>query len=99
MRYALAVDVKLIQLPDEPEPMPTPRPGDDPIEGMMKMGTALLASAATPVFRPPAFMGQPAGFDFRKEIAVSVHDFRGLAAIIERFDSLVSDIETEKLSA
>lgn len=98
MKYALAVDVKLMQLPDDPDPIEIPegRPGDDPIArvgGVLTQFSGLMKVPVAP------FMGQPAGFDFRKEIRVSVHDFQGLAAIIERFDSLVTEIETERIAA
>jgi len=96
MKYALAVEVKLVQVPDDPEPVEPPRPGDDPVNAIGGLMTRVLNA---PMARPMVFMGQPAGFDFRKEITVSVHGFAGLAGIIERFDSLVSDIETEKLEA
>lgn len=65
----------------------------DPIRGAI---TAMRA-IAVPIMAPRAFMGNPAGFDFRKETHISVANFAALAAIIGRFDELVTDIEHEKL--
>jgi hypothetical protein len=96
MKYALAVEVKLIEIEEEPE-MPdfnAIRPGGDP----MQAAVGVMATIG-PMLHPkrPRFMGQSAGFDFRKETSISVSNFAALAAIIGRFDELVTDIEHEKL--
>ncbi len=93
MKYALAVEVKLIEVPEDPE-MPEIRPGDDPMKSMVGVMTGAIGSLS---HRPPVFMGMPAGFDFRKSTEISVQSFAALAAIIGRFDELVTDIEREKL--
>ena len=96
MKYALAVEVKLIEIEDAPE-MPdfnAIRPGSDP----MQAAVGVMASIG-PMLHPkaPRFFGNAAGFDFRKETEISVSNFNALAAIIGRFDELVTDIEHEKL--
>jgi hypothetical protein len=97
MKYALAVEVKLIEIEEAPE-MPdfsAIRPGGDPMQAAVG-----VMSAIGPMLNPRpvrAFMGMPAGFDFRKETNISVPNFAALAAIIGRFDDLVADIEHEKL--
>jgi hypothetical protein len=97
VKYALAVEVKLIQIEEPPE-LPdfnAIRPGGDP----MQAAVGVMASIG-PMLNPPRprfFMGNPAGFDFRKEISISVSSFDALAAIIGRFNELVIDIEHEKL--
>ena len=93
MKYTLAVEVKLVQIPDAPEPLDMPQPGSDPLSGMVKVASGLMAG----VRQVPAFFGPPPGFDFRKQTEISVADFAALALIIGRFDNLVSDIEAEKL--
>lgn len=94
MKYTLAVEVKLIEIPDEPE-APEIRPGDDPLKAM----TGVLTGIAAPMLHPPVFMGSAAGFDFRKATEIRVSNFGALAQIISRFDELVADIEHEKLHA
>jgi len=92
MKYALSVEVKLAEVPDE-EPMPTIHPGDDPMAALGGIATKLLNA---PVLARQ-YNFQNAGFDFRKQIEIRANDFTSLAAIIGRFDNLVSDIEAEKL--
>lgn len=95
MRYALAIEIKLQELPEE-EPLPLVGTSDNP---MAMLGSALgpaLKSMTGAVVRPFNFGNAP-GFDFRKQITIGVADFRGLAAIIGRFDELTNDIEHEKL--
>ena len=92
MKYALAVEVKLVELPDD-EPTATFQPGNgpDPLQGMV----SVLTNAVGRVGAMP--YTQPAGFDFRKQIPVRVAGFSALADIIRRFDELVTDIEHEKM--
>jgi hypothetical protein len=96
MKYALAVEVKLIEVEEDPE-MPdlsAIQHGGDP----MQAAVGVMASMGTMLHpKPPRFFGQSAGFDFRKETSISVPNFAALAAIIGRFDDLVADIEHEKL--
>jgi hypothetical protein len=94
MKYALAVEVKLIEIEEAPE-LPEFRPGEDP----MKNAVSVIAAVGPMLHpQPPRFlMGNPAGFDFRKSTEISVSSFATLAAIIGRFDELVTDIEHEKL--
>lgn len=98
MKYALSVEVKLVEVPDD-EPEVSVRLGDDPmvgVAGMMGAATKLLGAGV----RGHAFnYGAGAGFDFRKSTEISVSNYAGLAAIIGRFDNLMSDIEAEKLLA
>jgi hypothetical protein len=91
VKYALNVEVKLVELPDDEQPEEI-RPGSDPMQSMVKVMTGAMGTIAR-----PAIYGPPAGFDFRKQITVSVHNFAALAAIIGRFDELTTDIEHEKL--
>ena len=90
MKYALAVEVKLIEMPDD-EPI-EPRPSADSLQGAMAVMTGAIGRMAHPMQ-----FGPPAGFDFRKQITVGAHNFAALAAIIGRFDELVTDIEHEKM--
>lgn len=96
MKYALAVEVKLMEIEEAPEfpDMSNIRPGGDP----MQAAVGVMASIG-PMLHPkqPRFFGNAAGFDFRKETEISVTNFSALAAIIGRFDELVTDIEHEKL--
>ena len=92
MKYALSVEVKLQEIPEQ-EIIPDSRPGDDP---MAMLGPAIKIMAGT-VARPAFFMGSQAGFDFRKAITVAAPNFQGLADIIGKFDSLVSEIELDRL--
>lgn len=91
MKYTLAVELKLIEIPDD-EPVSMPRQGSDPLQGAVAVMTGAIGR-----FAHPMSFGPPAGFDFRKQITISVADFHGLAAIIGRFDELTNDIEHEKL--
>lgn len=90
--------MKLQQLPDD-EPLPEPRPGDDPMAALGSTITAVLRGPMVHARMPQAFMGSPAGFEFRKQVEITVSDFHGLAGVIAKFDNLVSDIETEKLAS
>jgi len=92
MKYALSVEVKLSEVPDD-EPLPTARPGNDPMAALGGIATKIMSVAAPRAFN----FGQQAGFDFRKQTEVAVTSFDGLAQIIARFVSLVEDIEAEKL--
>jgi hypothetical protein len=76
MKYTLSVEVKLLELPEEPEPFPA---------------TGAVARG------PIAFMGQSAGFDFRKSTTVAVPNFQGLANILNKFDALVCEIELDAM--
>ena len=87
MKYSLAVEVKLVQIPEAPEPIELPRESDNPMAIV-----ATLANGVMPGMQYPNF-SQPAGFDFRKQITVSAQDFPALAQIIGKFDNLVSEIE------
>ncbi len=89
MKYALAVEVKLVEVPEEPEPLTLPRPGDDPMAGIMTLANKAFAIP----HQHPMGYGPPAGFDFRKQTTVSVRDFAALAAIVEKFDNLIHEIE------
>lgn len=89
MKYALAVEVKLVEIPDdEPQEL---RPGAEPLQGAMAIMTGAIGRMAHPSYQTPA------GFDFRKQVTVAVSNFSALAAIIGRFDELVTDIEHERL--
>lgn len=92
MRYTLAVEVKLIEVPEAPE-LPEIRPGSDPLQGAVAMMTGTIGRMTA----PPAFMGNPAGFDFRKQIQMTVPDFRRACEIVARFDDLATDIEHDAL--
>jgi hypothetical protein len=95
MKYALSVEVKLLELPEEPEPFPAPRPGDDPMTSVL--GPALKVMTGAVARGPIAFMGQSAGFDFRKSITVAVPNFQGLANILNKFDALACEIELDAM--
>lgn len=94
-RYALSVEVKLVELPNqfaEPEE-PFQFSTDDP----MKQAAELMGRATrvmTPVY--PAYPQQPAGFDWRKSANVSVSNFGALAKIISQYDELTQQIESER---
>lgn len=98
MKYVLAVEVKLIEIEEAPElpDLTAARISNDPMQAAVS-----VMSSIGPILHPHprAFMGQSAGFDFRKETSISVSNFAALAAIIGRFDDLVADIEHEKLQA
>lgn len=97
MKYALAVEVKLIEIEEAPE-MPQIRPGSTIDIDPMQAAVGVMASIGPMLHpKPPRFFGNTAGFDFRKETEISVTNFAALAAIIGRFDDLVTDIEHEKL--
>jgi hypothetical protein len=70
-------------------------PHADPLRGMVGVFTGLTKN----VTKTRPFMGQSPGFEFRKTAEIIVGGFDELAKIIARFDNLVSDIETERLSA
>jgi hypothetical protein len=89
MKYALSVEVKLVQQPDDEEP--EVRPGDDPMKSMVGVFSGLAGRIAVPSYAPPA------GLDFRKSLTISVPNFAALAAIIGRFDELATDIEHERI--
>lgn len=89
MKYALSVEVKLVEVPEEPEPIQMEGPGDNPMGPMIALANRAFAVPS----QHPLGYGPPAGFDFRKQTTVSVRDFGGLAAIIQKFDGLVHDIE------
>ena len=95
-RYALTVEVKLMELPNqftEPE-QPTGFSSDDPMKQaaeLMSRGVRALTPAA-PMF--PSYT--PAGFDFRKGTTITVQSFAGLAKIIEQYDELTRQIEAER---
>jgi hypothetical protein len=90
MKYALAVEVKLVEMCDD-EPIEPPA-GGDPLRGAVSLMTGAIGRIGNPMQYAP-----PTGFDFRKQITVGVHNFAGIAAIISRFDELVTDIEHEKM--
>ena len=89
-RYALSVEVKLIELPDqfkEPEE-PT---SNDPMEVLASMGKRVLAVPAY-----PHYPQMPAGLDFRKSANVTVQSFGALTDIVLKFDELTQQIEAER---
>jgi len=88
VKYSLAVEVKLVQIPEEPEPIEPPRESDNPMSFV-----ANLANRVVPNMYANVNFAQPAGFEFRKQITVSAQDFPALAQIIGKFDNLVSEIE------
>ena len=95
-RYALTVEVKLMELPNQfPEPEePITFSSDDPMKQaaeLMSKGLRVMAPAV-PMFPSYAL----AGFDFRKGITVTVQSFSGLAKIIEQYDELTRQIEAER---
>ena len=92
MKYALAVEVKLVEIPDDDVPEMPAMTNADPLQGAVRIMTGAIGRIGN-----PAIYGPPAGFDFRKQITISTHSFAGLAAIIGRFDELVTDIEHEKI--
>jgi hypothetical protein len=92
-RYALSVEVKLVELPNQFDPPEEPFTfsTDDP----MKQAAEIM-NRATRVVVPanPYGYGQlAAGFDYRKTCTVSVADFMGLSRIICSFDELTKDVE------
>jgi hypothetical protein len=89
-RYALSVEVKLIELPNQfDEPQEPISASDDP----MQVAAALMNRAMA---QPVAIPYQPAGFDFRKSATVTVQSFDGLANIIGQFSALTTQIEAER---
>jgi hypothetical protein len=95
MRYALNIEVKLVELPDPPEVLPAMRVGDDPLAAMAKAATGLLNA---PMIHAPAFYSAPAGFDFRKQTEISAPTFQALADVIGRFQSLMDELEMQHLA-
>lgn len=87
MKYALTIEVKLVEQPDDDPP--SIRPGSDPLQGAMQVMTGAIGRFTMPQMST--------GFDFRKQVEVRVQDFKSLAEIIGRFDNLVHEIEAEKL--
>lgn len=88
MKYQLSVELKLQEIPDEPQ-LPN-LDADNPIAAMggaLKLMTSGIARPA------PFFMGSPAGFDFRKMVTVSVPHFAALADVIEQYVNLTEQIE------
>ena len=95
MKYLLSVEVRVQEVPEE-ESIPTPRPGDDPMNAMSAMlGPAVKLMTGRP---PLPFMGGTAGFDFRKTAMVTAPDFTALAGIVGKFDNLVHDIEVDAMT-
>ncbi len=92
MRYALSVEIKLTEMPEEEPVQEDPAPGSDPAVGIQNMMVA-----ATKLLRQPGFIYpmQPAGLDFRKQVAVTVSNFATLA-IIEQYESLTKEIQLER---
>lgn len=96
MRYALSVEVKLQELADdEPRSEDQSQPGSDPMVGIQN----LMSNATKLLTRPPAYVFpmQPAGLDFRRQVAVSVRSFEALAKIIQQYDALTMEIELERV--
>jgi hypothetical protein len=89
VRYALAVEVKLVEIPEEPEPLPIPTIGSDPMAGITALANRVIAIPS----QHPMGYTPPAGFDFRKQIIVSAMNFSALTTIVEKFDNLIHDIE------
>ena len=93
-RYVLAVEVKLIELPNQfAEPEPELIASDDP----MKLAAQIMGQMGKAAVAYPTGYQQSAGFDFRKSCTVSVSDFMGLSRIICDFDELVKQIEEHNL--
>lgn len=93
MKYILSVEVKLQEVPEDPEPIEV-KPAGDPMQVLADMANRVV------VARQPAFMcGGSAGFEFRKAATVSVADFAGLADVVGKFDSLMHDIELGAIGA
>lgn len=92
MKYALTLEVKLVEMPDD-DLSPETKPGEDAMQSAVRVMTSAIGGIGQRFAVP---MG-PAGFDFRKQVPVHVANFAALAAIIGRFDELVTDIEHEKL--
>jgi hypothetical protein len=90
-RYMMSLELKLVELP-EPEHESEIRPGDDPMQTVSRMLTRVMPSPGA-IAMPYA---QPSGFDFRKQVAVTVPSFSGLAKIIEQYDQLTQQIELER---
>jgi hypothetical protein len=93
MRYALNLEVKLVELP-EPEPE---RQLGDPLAAMAKAATDIFANAPA-MLQSHAFYGSPAGFDFRKSTQISAPTFQHLAEVIGRFQSLMDELEMQHLA-
>lgn len=89
-RYALSVEVKLVELPNQFQE-PEERLSDDPMKAMVGM----LQKVGTPIMSGMPYQ-QPAGFDFRKACSVTVQNFSSLAKIIEQYDELTRQIESER---
>jgi hypothetical protein len=93
-RYALSVEVKLIEIPGQFNEPPEPiRESDDP----MKMAAQLFNRVANPPAIPAIMYEQPAGLNFRKACTVTVSEFMGLSRILCDFDELVKQIEEHHL--
>jgi hypothetical protein len=96
-RYALSVEVKLIELPDqfkEPE-KPFEFSTDNPMQQAAEL-MGHMGRVATAVPHYPMYPQQPSGFDFRKSAQVTVQSFGGLAHIVEQFEELTRKIEAEQ---
>ena len=92
MKYALSVEVKLVELPLEPEPIVV-KPGGDP---MQVIGDLANKAFSAPVAHPFGFI-PPAGLDFRRQAIVGVEDFSRAQEIIERFNDLFGAIELNSI--
>lgn len=92
-RYALSVEVKLVELPNQfDEPEQDFSATDDP----MKMIGQIMGKMDKVAISHPLGFQQPAGFDFRRAATISVHHFAGLAKIISQYDELTQQIESER---
>lgn len=92
-RYALSVEVKLIEIPGQfNEPEPEISLSDDP----MKMASQIMGKMGQVALAHPVGYQQPSGFDWRKSATVSVSNFSGVAKILEQFDELTQQIDAEQ---
>ena len=95
-RYAMTIEVKLMELPNQFEPPEEPFQfsTDDPMKQAAELMTRASRSMAPTAY--PMYPSQPAGFAFHKSASVTVHGFDGLARIIGQFEQLTQQIEAEQ---
>lgn len=94
-RYQLSLEVKLIEIPEpEPEPeFPAVGVAEDFPKAAFGALSTMVGTLNSPVLRIPAM---PAGFDYRKTVAISCGDFQGAADVVSQFDRLVSQLALER---
>jgi hypothetical protein len=97
-RYALQVQVKLMELPNQFEPPEEPFEfsTDDPMKQAAELMNRATRSIGSNAPAYPMYPQEPAGFAFHKSASVTVQGFDGLAKIIGQFEQLTQQIEAEQ---